>query len=106
MTSCSTRPRPTRQDAIILNIQRACEAAIDLAMHVVRRERLGIPQETRQAFELLRDAQVTEAQPSRPRIRSMWSRPKSCSAASRLCGVQRSSRFAAVGGPPRACGWR
>jgi uncharacterized protein YutE (UPF0331/DUF86 family) len=45
----------TRQDSIILNLQRACEAAIDLAMHLVRVHRLGIPQETRQAFELLRD---------------------------------------------------
>lgn len=25
----------TRQDSIILNIQRACEATIDLAMHIV-----------------------------------------------------------------------
>jgi uncharacterized protein YutE (UPF0331/DUF86 family) len=46
----------TRQDAIVLNIQRACEAAIDLAMHVVRRERLGLPQQTREAFELLHRA--------------------------------------------------
>ena len=46
----------TRQDSIILNLQRACEAAIDLAMHVVRRRRLGIPQETRDAFRLLQDA--------------------------------------------------
>lgn len=50
----------TRQDAIILNIQRACEAAIDLAMHVVRREQLGIPQETRDAFSLLRDAKIID----------------------------------------------
>lgn len=46
----------TRQDSIILNLQRACEAAIDLAMHVVRVRRLGIPQETRESFEMLRDA--------------------------------------------------
>jgi uncharacterized protein YutE (UPF0331/DUF86 family) len=43
----------TRQDAIILNIQRACEASIDLAMHLVRRFTLGIPQESRHAFDLL-----------------------------------------------------
>lgn len=46
----------TRQDSIVLNLQRACEAAIDLAMHVVRVRRLGVPQETRDAFALLRDA--------------------------------------------------
>jgi len=43
----------TRQDSIILNLQRACETSIDLAMHLVRRERLGVPQESRGAFALL-----------------------------------------------------
>jgi uncharacterized protein YutE (UPF0331/DUF86 family) len=43
----------TRQDSIILNIQRACEASIDLAMHLVRKFALGIPQDSRQAFDLL-----------------------------------------------------
>jgi uncharacterized protein YutE (UPF0331/DUF86 family) len=51
----------TRQDSIILNLQRACEASIDLAMHVVRVRRLGIPQETRESFEMLRDAGLLEA---------------------------------------------
>jgi uncharacterized protein YutE (UPF0331/DUF86 family) len=46
----------TRQDSIILNLQRACEAAIDLAMHVVSSERLGVPQESRHAFDLLEQA--------------------------------------------------
>jgi uncharacterized protein YutE (UPF0331/DUF86 family) len=46
----------TRQDSIVLNIQRACETAIDLAMHLVRRGRLGVPQESRDAFELLATA--------------------------------------------------
>jgi uncharacterized protein YutE (UPF0331/DUF86 family) len=43
----------TRQDAIILNLQRACETAIDAAMHLVRTRRLGLPQESREAFTLL-----------------------------------------------------
>lgn len=46
----------TRQDAIILNIQRACQASIDLAMHIVRIHGLGPPQESRDAFVLLIDA--------------------------------------------------
>lgn len=46
----------TRQDAIVLNLLRACEAAIDLAMHVVRIRKLGIPQESRAAFTLLEQA--------------------------------------------------
>ncbi len=29
----------TKQDSIILNIQRACEASIDLAMHIVRHKK-------------------------------------------------------------------
>lgn len=43
----------TRQDAAILNIQRACEAALDMGQHLIRRERLGVPQSTRDVFALL-----------------------------------------------------
>ncbi|MCX6865404.1 MAG: DUF86 domain-containing protein [Verrucomicrobia bacterium] len=43
----------TVQDAIVLNLLRACESAIDLAMHHVADRRLGIPQHSREAFELL-----------------------------------------------------
>ncbi|MDP3016420.1 MAG: DUF86 domain-containing protein [Deltaproteobacteria bacterium] len=46
----------TKQDSIILNIQRACEAVIDLAMHEVRLHHLGVPQESREAFSLLYQA--------------------------------------------------
>ena len=46
----------TIEDAIVLNLQRACESAIDLAMHVVASERLGVPQESREAFTLLEKA--------------------------------------------------
>lgn len=44
---------PTKQDSIILNLQRACEASIDLAMHIVAVKRLGLPQNSRDSFELL-----------------------------------------------------
>lgn len=43
----------TRQDAIILNLHRACEAAISLAMHVVAEKSLGIPQYSRDGFEIM-----------------------------------------------------
>ncbi|PET78063.1 hypothetical protein CN514_00265 [Bacillus sp. AFS001701] len=43
----------TKQDSIILNIQRACEACIDLAMHLVAINKLGIPQSSRDAFDIL-----------------------------------------------------
>jgi uncharacterized protein YutE (UPF0331/DUF86 family) len=51
----------TRQDAIILNLQRACEGSIDAAMHLVRVHRLGVPQESRDAFTLLQQAQLLDA---------------------------------------------
>lgn len=41
------------QDIITLNLQRACEAAIDMAVHVVRAKKLGVPQASRDFFELL-----------------------------------------------------
>lgn len=43
----------TKQDSIILNIQRVCEAAIDLAMHIISTEKLGLPQTSRDAFDML-----------------------------------------------------
>ncbi|MDP2811758.1 MAG: DUF86 domain-containing protein [Rhodocyclaceae bacterium] len=50
----------TRQDAILLNLQRVCEASIDAAMHLVRRNRLGIPTESRQAFTQLVQASLLD----------------------------------------------
>jgi uncharacterized protein YutE (UPF0331/DUF86 family) len=46
----------TRQDSVTLNLQRACEAALDMGQHLVRRERLGVPQSNRDVFELLAQA--------------------------------------------------
>ena len=43
----------TKQDSIVLNIQRACEASIDLAMHVISEKKLGVPQSSRDGFEVL-----------------------------------------------------
>ena len=51
-----------RQDAILLNIQRMCQASIDLAMHVVRVRALGLPRESRGAFELLKSAQLMDVE--------------------------------------------
>lgn len=50
----------TRQDAAILNIQRACEAALDMAQHLIRCDTLGVPQSARDSFELLARAGVIE----------------------------------------------
>lgn len=46
----------TKQDSIVLNVQRACETAIDLAMHVVSSQKLGVPQASREAFRILAEA--------------------------------------------------
>ncbi len=43
----------TRQDAIILNLQRACEAAIDMGARVIRLNSLGLPRASREVFTLL-----------------------------------------------------
>jgi len=46
----------TKQDSIILNIQRACEQSIDIAMHIVGERKLGVPKSSREAFKLMQDA--------------------------------------------------
>lgn len=51
----------TRQDAAILNIQRACEAALDMGQYLIRRERLGVPQSARDVFTLLAQADWIDA---------------------------------------------
>ena len=43
----------THMDAMILNIERACQAAIDSAMHVIASQKLGIPKNSADAFTLL-----------------------------------------------------
>jgi len=54
-----------RQDSIVLNLQRACEAAIDLAMRLVRVHRLGLPQESREAFRLLEEKGLIDIETSK-----------------------------------------
>lgn len=46
----------SHQDALILNLLRACETSISLAMHVVRARQIGVPQGSRDAFFLLGEA--------------------------------------------------
>ncbi len=60
----------TKQDSIILNIQRACEASIDLAMHIVALKGLGIPQNSRDAFDMLVSHGIIDAAPAQ-RLKGM-----------------------------------
>lgn len=46
----------TRQDAATLNVQRACEAGVDVAFRLVRLRGLGAPANAREAFEVLAGA--------------------------------------------------
>ena len=42
-----------KQDAIAINLQRACEQCIDLANHTIRVRKLGLPKESKESFQLL-----------------------------------------------------
>jgi uncharacterized protein YutE (UPF0331/DUF86 family) len=58
----------THIDALILNIERACQAAIDLAMHLVAKHRLGIPQNSAETFMLLFRAGIINEQTARDMV--------------------------------------
>lgn len=45
----------THIDAMTLNIERGCQAAIDMAMHIIAEQHLGIPQSSAEAFLKLKD---------------------------------------------------
>ncbi|TAA39602.1 type VII toxin-antitoxin system HepT family RNase toxin [Corallincola spongiicola] len=48
----------TKQDSVVLNLQRACEAAIDIANRYIRLQHLGIPQSARDSFGILAQNKV------------------------------------------------
>lgn len=39
-----------RLDPIVLNLQRACEISIDIAMYIISNRKLGVPQTKKEAF--------------------------------------------------------
>lgn len=43
----------SHQDAAVLNLQRACEQSIDLANHIIRIKKWGIPSTSRESFDIL-----------------------------------------------------
>ena len=55
----------TKQDAVVLNLQRACEASIDIANHIVKEKRLGLPKSARESFELLSKNGLIQAKTAR-----------------------------------------
>ncbi len=53
-----------KMDMIILNLQRACEAVLDIAMYVVSTRKLGLPQNKREAFIILEENDIIDKQMS------------------------------------------
>jgi uncharacterized protein YutE (UPF0331/DUF86 family) len=47
-----------RQDAIAINLQRAMELAIDMANHLIKQKKLGLPKESKESFTLLEQAGI------------------------------------------------
>lgn len=48
----------THLDAMTLNIERACQAAIDMAMHFIADQRIGMPKNSGDAFTILHRAGI------------------------------------------------
>lgn len=49
-----------KQDAIALNLQRACQLCIDLANLTIRKKKLGLPKESAESFLLLAEAGIID----------------------------------------------
>lgn len=47
----------TKQDSVILNLQRALQACLDLAAFIVKEKKWGIPKNSREAFDILNENQ-------------------------------------------------
>lgn len=49
-----------RLDAVAMNLQRAAELTIDIANHLIRIRKLGLPRESRESFTLLAQARMID----------------------------------------------
>ena len=52
--------RYNEQDALILNIQRACQLTIDVGAYIVKVKKLGLPKATREIFALLENEKIID----------------------------------------------
>ena len=48
----------TKQDSVILNLERASQASIDIATHIVKTRNLGLPNSSRELFDMLLEAGI------------------------------------------------
>ncbi|HGZ70594.1 MAG TPA: DUF86 domain-containing protein [Nitratifractor sp.] len=55
----------TKQDSVILNLERASQASIDIATHIIKVKRLGLPNSSRELFEILSNAGIISEDISR-----------------------------------------
>lgn len=51
-----------KQDAIVINLQRACERCIDMANHAIRLRKLGLPATSTESFTQLRKAGIIDTE--------------------------------------------
>lgn len=51
-----------RQDAVAMNLQRAAELTIDIANHLIRVRKLGLPRDSRESFSLLQQAGLIDTE--------------------------------------------
>jgi len=52
----------TKQDSILLNLQRVCESAIDLGTRIIRIKQLGLPESSRDVFAILENAEIISSE--------------------------------------------
>ena len=60
----------TTLEVVVLNIQRACQASIDIAMHVTAARRLGVPASAAEVFTMLARDGLIDSE-SAARLRAM-----------------------------------
>lgn len=48
----------TKQDSVILNLERTSQATIDIATHIIRDKKLGLPNTSRELFVLLNENHI------------------------------------------------
>ncbi len=51
-----------RQDAVAMNLQRVAELTIDIANHLIKKRKLGLPRDSRESFSLLEQAGLIDAE--------------------------------------------
>lgn len=50
----------SHQDALLMNLQRACQLVIDIGTHVIKIKKLGVPHESTEVFQILYDQGIID----------------------------------------------